>query len=95
MIDKYESRRIRVEIRRVLLNEWDPIVIRDEPNAQDEYDCCLGDVFHLLTTGASDEQITDYLWKTATEHMGLTPRKEDMAPTVNALRRIHLEQSSS
>jgi hypothetical protein len=45
VIEKYESRRIRVEIRRVLLTVWDPIGIRDESNAQDEYDGYLGGVF--------------------------------------------------
>ena len=35
MIDKYESRRIRAEIRQVLLTVWDPIGVADEPNAQD------------------------------------------------------------
>ena len=49
MIDKYESRRIRTEIRRVLMTVWDPIGVRDEPNAQDEYDSYLGGVFGLLT----------------------------------------------
>jgi len=61
MIDKNESRRIRVEIRRVLLNVWDPIGVRDEPNAQDEYDCCLGSLFHLLTSDATDDAIAEYL----------------------------------
>ena len=37
MIDKYESRRIRAEVRRVLSDVWDPIGVKDEPNAQDEY----------------------------------------------------------
>jgi len=92
MIDKYESRRIRVEIRKVLLNVWDPIGIRDEPNAQDEYDCCLGDIFGLLTTGGTDDQIVDYLWRTGTEHMGLGLRKEAMSPTVKALRQIQLPE---
>ena len=43
VIEKYESRRIRVEIRRVLLMVWDPIGIRDESNAQDEYDGYWGE----------------------------------------------------
>jgi hypothetical protein len=60
MIDKYESRRVRAEVRRVLLDVWDPIGVKDEPNAQDEYDCCLGSLFNLLTTGATDDQIAEY-----------------------------------
>ena len=92
MINKYESRRIRAEVRRVLLDVWDPIGVKDEPNAQDEYDCCLGSLFHLLTTGATDAQIAEYLWRQGTEHMGLSLQKEAMYPTVAALRQIALPE---
>jgi hypothetical protein len=47
MIEKYESRRIRRDIRRVLLTVWDPIGVKGAPSAQDEYDGYLGDVFQL------------------------------------------------
>jgi hypothetical protein len=94
MIDKDESRAIRAEIRRVLLDVWDPIAVREEPNAQDEYDCYLGPLFHLLTTGATDDQIAEYLWRQGTEHMGLELKKEEMYPTVAALRQIALPKSS-
>lgn len=93
MIDKYESRRIRVEIRQVLLNVWDPIGVKNEPYAQDEYDCCLGPVFHLLTTGATDDEIAEYLWRQGTGHMGLSLRKDALYPTVAALRQISLPVS--
>lgn len=93
MIDKYESRRIRVEIRHVLLSVWDPIGIKDEPNAQDEYDCCLGSLLRLLTTSATDDQIAEYLWRQGTEHMGLSLHKEAMYPTVAALRQISLAEN--
>ena len=95
MIDKYESRRIRVEIRHVLMDVWDPIGVKGVPNAQDEYDCCLGSLFELLTNGASDDQIADYLWRQANEHMGLTRDKQDMYSTVAALRKIALPENSN
>lgn len=88
MIDKYESRRIRVDIRHVLMQVWDPIGIKDEPNAQDEYDGYLGDVYELLVSGASDSQIAEHLWSMVTEHMGLSAKVEGMRETVAALRRI-------
>jgi hypothetical protein len=94
MIDKYESRRIRVEIRHVLLNVWDPIEVKDEPNAQDEYDCCLDSLFNLLMTSATDDQIAEYLWRQGTEHMGLSLHQEAMYPTVSALRQIALPENS-
>jgi len=91
MIDKHESHRIRVEIRRVLLEVWDPIGIKDEPNAQSEYDGYLGDVYGLLVGGATDSEITDRLLYIVHERMGLeraTPA--DMIETVSALRKIDL-----
>lgn len=95
MIDKYESRRIRAEIRRVLMTVWDPIGVRDEPNAQDEYASYLGGVFALLTGGASDDQITEHLFGIVTERMELPAKKEDMQSTVSALRQIQLPQEST
>lgn len=94
MIDKYESRRIRAEIRRVLMTVWDPIGVRDEPNAQDEYDSYLGDVFALLTSGASDDQINEYLLRIVTERMELPAKGKDMQETVSAVRKIQLPQES-
>lgn len=94
MMDKYESRRIRAEIRRVLMTVWDPIGVRYEPNAQDEYDSYLGDVFALLTSGASDDQINEHLLRIVTERMELPAKKEDMQSTVSALRQTQLPQES-
>ena len=90
VIDKQESRRIRQEIQRVLLDVWDPIGIQNEPNAQDEYDSYLGGIFGLLVSGASDEDLTTQLWQIATDQMGLSPKRNDMASTVRALRKIQL-----
>ena len=94
MIDKYESRKIRAEIRRVLMTVWDPIGVRDEPNAQDEYDGYLGGVFALLTSGASDDQINEHLLRIVTQRMELPAKKKDMQSTVSALRQIQIPQES-
>ena len=91
MIEKEESRRIRGEIRGVLLNVWDPIGIKDEPQAQDEYDDYLGQIFELLTQQKSDDAIADYLIWVVNERMRLTgAKRQDMLPTVRALHRIRL-----
>jgi hypothetical protein len=96
MIDKQEAKRITSEIRLVLLDVWDPIGIKNEPDAQDEYDCCLGGLFRLLTTDATDDQIADYLSRQETEHMGLgTVQREAVCPTVAALRRIKVPRDSA
>ena len=61
MIDKITSRLIRSQIRRVLLTVWDPIGVKDEPNAQDEYDGYLGEIYGLLVRKATDQEMTDRL----------------------------------
>jgi hypothetical protein len=90
MIDKLTSRRIRVEIRHVLLDVWDPIGVKDEPNAQDEYDSYVGEILGLLSTGATDGQISDRLLYFVNDRMGLSATGEQMLPTIRALRAIEL-----
>jgi len=90
MIDKYESRRIRHEIREVLLRVWDPIGIKDEPNAQTEYDGYLGGVYELLVGGATDSEITERLLYIIRERMALKATAAAMVETVKALRTIQL-----
>jgi hypothetical protein len=95
-IDKYESRRIRVQIRHVLLNTWDPIGVKDEPNAQDEYDGYIGRLYELLTSNGSDAELTEYLYWAVHDHMGFDrATRPDMAATVDALRKIALPVDSS
>jgi hypothetical protein len=90
-IDKYESRRIRVQIRQVLLEVWDPIGVKDEPNARDEYDGYIGRVYELLVSGAHDSELIEYLYWAAHDNMGLdAARRSDMESTVAALRKIPL-----
>ena len=88
MIDKATSRRIRVEIRHVLLDVWDPIGVKDEPNAQDEYDGYVGVIFDSLSGGATDEQLADRLLYFVSDRMGLKATPEKMTATVRALRAI-------
>ena len=83
MIEKYDSRRIRIQIRRVLLDVWDPIGIKDEPNAQDEYDSYIGAVCELLTGDSPDRKLAEYLFTVVHDHMGLDGVKmSDMDLTI-------------
>jgi len=95
MIEKYESRRLRVQIRHVFLDVWDPIGIKDEPNAQDEYDGYIGEVFELLVGKAPDESIEDYLLWAVNDHMGLSAPRSAMKETVAALRKIEFPADSN
>ncbi|MGA8341243.1 MAG: hypothetical protein WB781_04830 [Candidatus Sulfotelmatobacter sp.] len=88
MIDKATSRQIRVQIRHVLLEVWDPIGIKDELNAQDEYDGYVGEIFGLLSGGATDQQLTARLLYFVNDRMRLDATPEQMLPTIRALKSI-------
>lgn len=92
LADKEESRRIRVQIRHVLLDVWDPIGIKDEPDAQDEYDGYIGHLYELLVANATDTELSNYLHRIAHDRMGFEESKaSDTRATVAALRTIPIE----
>jgi hypothetical protein len=74
MTDSKQQRgeEIQQAIRQALMQHWDPIGVSDRPAAHDEYDSYIGPVYRLLSSGASDAELIDYLYKTETETMGLT-----------------------
>lgn len=94
---KENSRRIRVAIRHIFLDVWDPIGVGDSPYAQDEYDGYIGRTFELLTSNASDKELNDYLvW--IVERMGMDASRNSHADLIAALRALDLrdpEQAQS
>ena len=87
---KENSRRIRVAVRRVFLEVWDPIGVQDAPNAQDEYDGYLGDMFELLMAHASDKELKQYLDQ-CVQNMGMDSSRHSDTEVIAALRSIELE----
>jgi hypothetical protein len=70
-VDKEASREVRRKIRRVLMEQWDPIGVSDTPDAADEYDLYIGDVYELLKRGASAAKIGAYLRGIEVDRMGM------------------------
>ena len=92
MLEKYRFRQIRAEISQVLLREWDPIGVSDEPEAQDEYDSYVYGVLNLLLRGASAEEIAEHLFLIETERMGMSvTNKPRLIPVAEKLRLINVE----
>ena len=56
-IGKKRWRQIRGEIRHLSLTGWDPIGVRNVPEAQNEYDSYVFGVYKLLVSGASEQEI--------------------------------------
>ena len=70
--NKYQSAESRARVREVLMEEWDPIGVRDIPGAEDEYDGYVGKVYVMLMDARVSEQaLENYLFETATTHIGM------------------------
>ena len=73
----------------MLLRDWDPIGVRDEPAAQDEYDAYVGGVYRLLASGATAEEIADHLWLIEKEKIGMACKDSSMLlPVARKLRTL-------
>ncbi len=91
MVRKERFGEIHGKIHRVLLEIWDPIRVRDVPQAQDEYDSYIGGIYQLLIGKAPDEKIVDYLYCVETDQMGLPEHdRGGLRPVVEALRAISI-----
>ncbi len=58
-------------VRAVLLAEWDPIGVRDEPAARDEYDRYIPALLGMLERKANADEIARYLDDVGSLEMGL------------------------
>jgi len=71
--NKRELSELRSKVRLVLMNEWDPIGIKDVPQAQDEYHT-YGDrvCVMLMDALASKRAIAAYLYDVVINRMGFS-----------------------
>jgi hypothetical protein len=90
VIDKYESRKVRAEIRNVFMDVWDPIGVRNLATRRNEYDLYIGMVYEMLTGRCSDEEILDRLLWIERERMEIPSPGSNIKRTVAALRAIKL-----
>lgn len=77
-------------IRTLLLNEWDPVGVKDEPTAQDEYDHYVPAILGLLERGASAAEIEQYLGDVSGFDMGLVAVAERDRTVARALSKLTL-----
>ena len=95
-MSKHEDRaRVYHEaIKRVLLEEWDPIGVKGIPEANDEYDAYVPTIYKMLISRQSRTEIFDYLWWLATQHMGLTGDRQATEKFADRLLEIPSEVES-
>src|SRR5689334_16294613 len=76
-------------IRSVLMNDWDPIGVRDIPQAADEYDSYVMPIYTILRERRSEDALLNYL-RWTTEHMGLSASRNSLRPIAAKLLQIDL-----
>ncbi|HEY9283557.1 MAG TPA: hypothetical protein VIP46_08890 [Pyrinomonadaceae bacterium] len=89
---RYQSQRakkIRDQIRLILLHDWDPIGVSDTPAAHDEYDSCVAGIYGLLASGASEYQIVERLYSIQTTSMGLPGDRETLKVAAEKLAKLN------
>ncbi len=83
--NKYQSQENREIVRQVLMDEWDPIGVKDIPEALDEYDTYVGRIYvMLMDEKASKQSMATYLYNVATNHMGISPSPLLMERSIQA-----------
>lgn len=59
------------DIRSVLIKDWDPIGIGDNPNLSDEYDGYIGSIINIIMQKCSVDVIVEFLKKIEETEMGI------------------------
>ena len=67
---------IKDAIRKILMDEWDPIGVSGVPEAADEYDRYIGQVYRIVSSGGSADEMTECLRRIEREEMEVSTSAE-------------------
>ncbi|MGL4825435.1 MAG: hypothetical protein ACRC4G_04480 [Alphaproteobacteria bacterium] len=82
----YHDAHIEKQIAQLLLEDWDPIGIKNIPEAKNEYDDYAGDLCKILAKEKNPEQrLLDYLTWLETVHMGLPHNLESIEKIIKKI----------
>src|SRR5688572_2350830 len=89
------AREIQQAIGEVLLQNWDPIHVKDVAQARDEYEAYVGGVYRLVASGATARQIAQHLVQIETEQLGFKDTDPKMLiPVANKLMKLNVRLES-
>lgn len=69
---KQQAKHIQEQIRSILLHDWDPLGVAENPNLADEYDSYIGGIYRLLYGHASIEEVAHHLHEIVIGSIGLS-----------------------
>jgi len=92
-MDDYLNRAKRYHdaIHEVLIKQWDPIGVAAVPEAQDEYDMYVPEIYAKLIRHENKQQIFDHLWWIETERMGLYGNRRSTEAIAERLCQVRAE----
>ena len=67
-----KSASARLKIRSILLTEWDPLGIKNDPEAHNEYDSYIRHIESLLMHNSDARHISEFLLRVERDQMGLS-----------------------
>ncbi len=83
------ARNLQQVIRKMLIKDWDPIGVSDIPEALDEYDAYVPEIYKMIISRAPRHKMFEYLWWLETEHMGLIGDRQQTDLFAERLCAIH------
>lgn len=64
--------KIENQVKEILMNDWDPIGVKNNPNAKAEYDEYALRIVGMLYNGSNENKIAEYLNMVVTQDLGLS-----------------------
>ena len=89
------ARNYHAAIRTILLTEWDPIGVSHIPEAQDEYDSYIANIYKLLITHVDRPSLFFHLWQIETEFIGVSGNRQHTEAVVDQLLQLRDEMERS
>jgi hypothetical protein len=83
-----KARTLHESIHNILINEWDPIGVNIFPQANDEYDMYIPEIYKMLIHRRPKHELFDYLWWVETERMGLKGNRQHTDRVVDDLEKL-------
>ena len=80
---------VEANITKLLMDQWDPLSVRETPGTHEEYAKYAHDLFNLLARGSSDMQLARFLHRAERDELNHPELVErDLSPLVRALREV-------
>lgn len=80
--------KIDPRIEAILLKQWDPIGINNDPAAVSEYYTYASQIYGMIKNGKSEKDIAEYLIRVTEEDLGLLPDQRKIEEIAKVLFKL-------